>query len=78
MKRTVVLAAALSVVATAAGAQTRPDRDPQERVSQAAPEQVTLDIARIRRLLARFSDKRNRVSSNSRLGKTENCTGRRI
>jgi hypothetical protein len=34
-----------------AGAQTRLDADPQERVSQAAPEHVAIDIARIRRLL---------------------------
>ena len=32
----------------------------------------------MRRLEARFSDRRNRVSSSSRLGKTENCAGRRI
>jgi hypothetical protein len=35
-----------------AGAQTRLDQNPQEKVSQAAPEQVAIDIARIRRLLA--------------------------
>ena len=34
-----------------AGAQTRLDPNPQEKVSQAAPEQVAIDIARIRRLL---------------------------
>jgi hypothetical protein len=34
-----------------AGAQTRRDPNPQEKVSQAAPEQVAIDIARIRRLL---------------------------
>ena len=34
-----------------AGAQTRLDQNPQERVGQAAPEQVAIDIARIRRLL---------------------------
>src|SRR5947209_9771784 len=32
----------------------------------------------MRRLLARLSDRRNRVISKSRLGKTENCAGRRI
>jgi len=31
----------------------------------------------MRRLEARFSDSRNRVSRRSRLGKTENCAGRR-
>src|SRR5258708_24598797 len=33
---------------------------------------------RMRRLEARFSDSRNRVSSSSRLGKTENCAGRKM
>src|SRR5208282_5511707 len=32
----------------------------------------------MRRLEARLSDSRNRVSSRRRLGKTENCAGRRI
>ena len=32
----------------------------------------------MRRLEARFNESRNRVSSSSRLGKTENCDGRRI
>lgn len=34
-----------------AGAQARVDPNPQETVSQAAPDQVAIDIARIRRLL---------------------------
>src|SRR4030088_701133 len=38
----------------------------------------SLPWRRMRRLEARFSDSRNKVSSSSRLGKTENCAGRRI
>src|SRR5882757_5878888 len=33
---------------------------------------------RIRRLLARLRERRNRVINKSKLGKTENCAGRRI
>src|SRR5208283_1561392 len=33
---------------------------------------------RMRRLDARFNDRRNSVSRSNRLGKTENCAGRRI
>src|SRR5579872_2667299 len=32
----------------------------------------------MRRVLARFSDRRNSVSSSNSVGKTENCAGRRI
>ncbi len=51
MNRTVVFAAALSVMAAAAAAQTRLDPKLQEAGSQAPAGTVPIDIARIRRLL---------------------------
>jgi hypothetical protein len=47
----VVLLVFGAVPCVSAGAQSRLDPNPQERVSRAVPEQVTIDIARIRRLL---------------------------
>jgi len=38
----------------------------------------SLPCSRIRRVLARSSESRSSVSSKSKLGKTENCTGRKI
>jgi hypothetical protein len=47
----VVLLAYGAAPCVSAGAETRLDPNPQEKVSQAAPEPVAIDIARIRRLL---------------------------
>lgn len=48
----VVLLAYGAAPCASAGAQARPDPNPQEKVTQAAPEPVAIDIARIRRVLA--------------------------
>jgi len=47
----VVLLVTAPAPCVSAGAQTRPDPAPQQQVSQAAPDQAAIDIARIRRLL---------------------------
>ena len=47
----VVLLAFGAAPCVSAGAQTRLDPNPQEKVSRTAPEHVAIDVARIRRLL---------------------------
>jgi hypothetical protein len=54
------------------------DELPKASMTRPAAPAPSLPCSRMRRLDARFSDRRNKVSRSSRLGKTENCAGRRI